>query len=156
MENSCDQRDQAAPPRPRRHTPITTMSAPPYCGSGVHYWSRLQSTLRPCEDGAVALEVDDAPRPGNRRMIRRRLGHRQPQKSAYRQRVARAPGDPAFRVDPFEQELLGSSRAPELSSWPLPTRLPPQGLRFRLRPWCFFISHRQMRSPTLENSHPAI
>ena len=36
-------------------------------------WSPL---LHPCEDGAVALEVDDAPRPRNRRMIRRRLVHR--------------------------------------------------------------------------------
>ena len=63
---------------------------------------RHQPLLHPGEDRAVTLEVDDAPRPGNRRMIRRRLVHRQPQKSAYRQRVARAPGDPAFRVDPFK------------------------------------------------------
>ena len=63
---------------------------------------RHQPLLHPREDGAVTLEVDDAPRPGNRRMIRRRLVHRQPQKTAHRQRVARAPGDPAFRVDPFK------------------------------------------------------
>src|ERR1700704_2506968 len=63
---------------------------------------RHQPLLHPCEDGAVTLEVDDAPRPGNRRMIRRRFVHRQPQKSAYRQRVAGAPSDPAFRVDPFK------------------------------------------------------
>src|ERR1700730_12052988 len=36
---------------------------------------RHQPLLHPREDGAVALEVDDAPRPGNRRMIGRRLGH---------------------------------------------------------------------------------
>ena len=58
-----------------------------------------QPLLHPREDGAVALEVDDAPRSGNRRLIRRRLIHRQPQKSAYRQRVARA--------------SQGSSRVPE-------------------------------------------
>jgi hypothetical protein len=71
-------------------------------GLALEQARRHQLDLHPCKDGAVTLEVDDAPRPGNRRMIRRRLVHRQPQKSAYRQRVAGAPSDPAFRVDPFK------------------------------------------------------
>src|SRR6202022_4037110 len=36
---------------------------------------RHQPLLHPREDGTVALEVDDAPRPRNRRMIRRWLVH---------------------------------------------------------------------------------
>src|ERR1700689_675642 len=50
----------------------------------------------------MTLEVDNAPRSGKRRMIWRRLVYRQPHKSAHPQRVARAPGHPAFRVDPFK------------------------------------------------------
>src|SRR6202165_6098628 len=45
---------------------------------------RRQSLLHPREDGAVTLEVDDAPRPGNRRVMRGRRFCRQPQKTAHR------------------------------------------------------------------------
>ena len=44
--------------------------------------------------------IDQAPRARNRRMIGWRLVHGQPQKD--RQRVRRAPRNPAFRVDAFE------------------------------------------------------
>ncbi len=44
-------------------------------------------------------------------MIRRLLVYRQLQKSAHRQRVARAPSDPAFRVDPFK---IAQQQQPEV------------------------------------------
>ena len=47
-------------------------------------------------------------------MIRRRLVHRQPQKTPHRQRV-RAPGDPAFRVDPFK---VANQQQPEVDPAP--------------------------------------
>src|SRR5271169_6692191 len=79
LERGAVNRDRLAPEQARRHQPL----------------------LHPRgEDGAVALEVDDASRPGSRRMIWRWLVHRQPQKSAHRQRVAGAPSDPA---DPSQE-----------------------------------------------------
>ena len=61
-----------------------------------------ESLLHPRKDGPVRLQIDQAPRARNRRMIGRRLVHGQPQKAADRQRVRRAPRNPAFRVDAFE------------------------------------------------------
>ena len=61
-----------------------------------------ESLLHPRKDGPVRLQIDQAPRARNRRMIGWRLVHGQPQKAADRQRVRRAPRHPAFRVDAFE------------------------------------------------------
>ncbi len=61
-----------------------------------------ESLLHPRKDGPVRLQIDQAPRARNRRMIGWRLVHGQPQKAADRQRVRRAPRNPAFRVDAFE------------------------------------------------------
>ena len=71
-----------------------------------------ESLLHPRKDGPVRLQIDQAPRARNRRMIGWRLVHGQPQKAADRQRVRRAPRNPAFRVDAFEgadQQQAGSS-----------------------------------------------
>jgi hypothetical protein len=54
FEHGGVNRDGFAPEQARRHQPLR----------------------HPPEDGAVALEVDDAPRPRDRRMIRRWLVHR--------------------------------------------------------------------------------
>jgi len=56
----------------------------------------------PGEDGAVGLEIDEAPRPRDRRMLRRRLLEAQAQEAAQRQRVGRPPRDPTLGIDPFE------------------------------------------------------
>ena len=61
-----------------------------------------ESLLHPRKDGPVRLQIDQAPRARNRRMIGWRLVHGQPQKAADRQRGRRAPRHPAFRVDAFE------------------------------------------------------
>jgi len=61
-----------------------------------------ESLLHPREDLAVRLEVDQATRARNRRMIGRRIVHAQPQKTADGQRVGRTPRDAAFRVDALE------------------------------------------------------
>ena len=61
-----------------------------------------ESLLHPRKDGPVRLQIDQAPRARNRRMIGWRLVHGQPQQAADRQRVRRAPRHPAFRVDAFE------------------------------------------------------
>src|ERR1700685_104786 len=97
LERGAVNRDRLAPEQARRH----------------------QLLLHPGEDSAVALEVDDAPRSGKRRMIRRRLVHWQPQKTAYRQRVAGAPSHPAVRVDTFK---VADQQQPEVppgrEAWP--------------------------------------
>ena len=61
----------------------------------------LKVATHPRKDGPVRLQIDQAPRARNRRMIGWRLVHGQPQKAADRQRVRRAPRNPAFRVDAF-------------------------------------------------------
>ena len=61
-----------------------------------------ESLLHPREDLAVRLEVDQATRSRNRRMIGRDIIHAEPQKTADGQRVRRAPGDAPFRVDSLE------------------------------------------------------
>ena len=69
--------------------------------------------LHPREDGPVRLQIDQPPRPRNRRMIGRRFVQRQPQKTADRQRVGRPPGDPAFRVDALE---VADQQQPEVAA----------------------------------------
>ena len=60
------------------------------------------SLLHPGEDGPMRLQIDQAPGARDRRMIRGRRRAGQPQKTPDRQRVRRAPGDAAFRVDALE------------------------------------------------------
>ena len=66
---------------------------------------RPASTSRCCThalDGPVRLQIDQAPRARNRRMIGRRLVHGQPQKAGPPTSPSQAPRNPAFRVDAFE------------------------------------------------------
>jgi hypothetical protein len=56
----------------------------------------------PREDGFVRFEIDQAPGPRNRRMIRRRLGQHQPEKLAERKGIRGAPRDGALGVQAFE------------------------------------------------------
>jgi hypothetical protein len=53
-------------------------------------------------DEQPRLQVDQSPRPRDRRVLRRRLPEPQPQKAAQRQRVGRAPRDAALRINPLE------------------------------------------------------
>ena len=52
--------------------------------------------------GPVRLEVDQPPRPGDRRVLGCRLIEAQPEKAAQRQRVGSPPGDPTLRIDALE------------------------------------------------------
>ena len=82
-----------------------------------------ESLLHPRKDGPVRLQIDQAPRARNRRMIGRRLVHGQPQKAADRQRVrARTP----FSEVPWKELGRPNGRVTHTgrSDWP--------GLRERL------------------------
>jgi hypothetical protein len=61
-----------------------------------------QSLQHPGEDGFVRLQIDQAPCPGNRRMVGRRRGQHQAEKLAQRKRIRCPPGDRALSVQPFE------------------------------------------------------
>ena len=75
--------------------------------------SRLdQPLLDPREDRAMGLQIDRASRARDRRVIGGRLVQRETQERADRQRVARAPGDPPFRIDPFE---VADQQQPEIA-----------------------------------------
>ena len=50
----------------------------------------------------VRLEIDQATRAGNGRMVRRRLRQYQAEKFAHGKRIGRPPRNCAFRVQPFE------------------------------------------------------
>jgi hypothetical protein len=56
----------------------------------------------PREDGFVRFEIDQAARPRNRRMIRRRLGQHQPEKLPQRKGISCAPRDRTLSVQAFE------------------------------------------------------
>ncbi len=65
--------------------------------------SRLhEALLHPREDRPVGVQIDQAPRPRDRRMVRRGLLQGHAQKRAERQRIRGAPGDTPFRVEAFE------------------------------------------------------
>jgi hypothetical protein len=53
-------------------------------------------------DEQPRLQVDQSPRPRDRRVLRRRLLEPQAQKAAQRQRVGGAPRDAALRINPLE------------------------------------------------------
>ena len=65
--------------------------------------SRLpQSFLDPAEHLTVRLNIDQSPRPRDRRMIRRLLLQTQTQEAPHRQRVCRSPGHPPLGVQSLE------------------------------------------------------
>ena len=68
----------------------------------LHEIGRRQHLQDPREDRPVRLEVDQPPRPGDRRVLGCRLIEAQPEKAAQRQRVGSPPGDPTFRIDALE------------------------------------------------------
>jgi hypothetical protein len=72
-----------------------------------------QSLQHPGEDRLVRLEIDQAPRAGNRRMIRWRLRQHQPEKLAQGKRIGRPPRDRALRIQAFE---VADQQQPEISS----------------------------------------
>jgi hypothetical protein len=61
-----------------------------------------QPLQHPGEDGFVRLDIDQAARAGNRRMVRRRFWQDQTEKVAQRKRIGGPPGDRTFRVQAFE------------------------------------------------------
>ena len=61
-----------------------------------------EALKHPSKHLPMRFEIDQPARPRNRRMIRRRLWKREPQKVAQRQRIRRPPRDGALRIDPFE------------------------------------------------------
>ena len=63
---------------------------------------RRQHLQDPREDGAVGFQIEQAPRPRDRRMLRRRLVEAQPQEPAERQRIGGPPRDAALRIKAFE------------------------------------------------------
>jgi hypothetical protein len=87
----------------------------PYDQPGVR-----QSLQHPREHGLVRVEIDQATREGNRRMIRRCVRQHQPEELAERKRVGRTPRDGALRVQPFE---VPDQQQPEVAAggrpgWP--------------------------------------
>ena len=63
---------------------------------------RRQDLQDPREDGAMRLDLDQAPGARDRRVLRHRLVEPQAQEAAEGQRIGAAPRDPAFRIDPLE------------------------------------------------------
>ena len=76
--------------------------------------ARVREPLQhPREDRLVRLEIDQAARARNRRMIRRRLRQHQPEKLAQRKRIRRTPRDRALGVQAFE---VADQQQPEVAS----------------------------------------
>jgi hypothetical protein len=71
-------------------------------GLALHQTRVGELLQHPGEDRLVGLEINQAARARNRRMVGRRLGQHQPEKFAQRKRISRPPRDPAFRVQAFE------------------------------------------------------
>ena len=63
---------------------------------------RGQHLQDPRKHGTVGLQIDQAPRPRDRRVLGRDLVEPQAQESAERERIGGSPGDAALRVDAFE------------------------------------------------------
>jgi hypothetical protein len=63
---------------------------------------RREHLQDPREHGPVRLQIDQPPRPRDRRVLRRRLLQAEAEKAAQREGVGGAPRDPALRIDPFE------------------------------------------------------
>ena len=76
--------------------------------------ARVRQPLQhPREDGLVRLEIDQATRARDRRMVRRRLRQHQPEKLAQRKRIGRTPRDRALRVQAFE---IADQQQPEVAA----------------------------------------
>ena len=73
--------------------------------------SRAKHEMLCIWSGAMRFEIDQSARARNRRVVRRRLVQTDAQKIAQRQRIRRAPSDPALRVDAFE---IADQRQPEV------------------------------------------
>ena len=77
-----------------------------------HQTRLRQTTKHPREHSAVSLHVDQPTRTRNGRMIRRRLGHAQPQEPTNAQRVLSTPRDPALRVQTLEVTHQQQTKVP--------------------------------------------
>ena len=75
---------------------------------------RRQDLQDPREDRAVCLQIDEAPRPRDRRVFRRDFVQAQAQKPTKGERVGGAPRDPALRVDTLE---VPNQQQPEVRAW---------------------------------------
>jgi hypothetical protein len=88
-------RCSAAPHSP----PASSRRCRPSC---LHQARIRQALEHPGEDRLVRLNINQATRPRNRRMIQRRLRQRQSEKLAPGKRIGRPPGDRALRIQSFE------------------------------------------------------
>ena len=90
----------------------------------LHQARIRQALEHPGEDRLVRLNINQATRPRNRRMIRRRLRQRQSEKLAQGKRIGRPPGDRALRIQSFE---IPDQQEPEITSrwqpWPAVIRV---------------------------------
>ena len=75
---------------------------------------RGQHLQDPREDRAVCLQVDQAARPRNRRVLGRHLVQAQAQEAAQRERIGRAPRNPSLRIDALE---IPDEQQPEVGPW---------------------------------------
>ena len=75
---------------------------------------RGQHWQDPREDRAVCLQVDQAARPRNRRVLGRHLVQAQAQEAAQRERIGRAPRNPSLRIDARE---IPDEPQPEVGPW---------------------------------------
>ena len=75
---------------------------------------RGQHWQDPREDRAVCLQVDQAARPRNRRVLGRHLVQAQAQEAAQRERIGRAPRNPSLRIDALE---IPDEQQPEVGPW---------------------------------------
>ena len=90
----------------------------------LHQTRLGQSLQHPGEDRLVCLEIDQAPRAENRRMIGRRLRRRQSEKLAQGKRIDRPPRDRALGVQPFEvADQQHPKVAPRRQPWPSHVRI---------------------------------
>src|SRR3989454_265587 len=71
-------------------------------GAPLEQASRGETLLHPGEDGAMRFHVDQPPRARERRVIRGRGVEAEPHEATDRERIGRAPGNPALGVEPFE------------------------------------------------------
>jgi hypothetical protein len=71
-----------------------------------------QVLQHPGKDRLERLKIDQTPRAGDRRAIRRRLGQDPPEKLAQRKRVRGTPRDGALGIQPFE---IADRQQPEIA-----------------------------------------
>ena len=92
---------------------------------------RRQHLQDPREDGAVGFQIEQAPRPRDRRMLRRRLVEAQPQEPAERQRIGGPPRDAALRIKAFEvPDQEQPEVGPRQQAWTTDRSVERRALRF--------------------------